>query len=435
MERNTIKSGLCFYLLPALMLGYFFSLSAAAESGEVLPGPTSRPMVAVEKVVEEDIPSVNSKELRINYAVSEALTEAKAEGQLWYRHDGGQWRKGERFEAGQPIEFKADAEGVYEFAMDFGSEGAASTQPAGEASRFVCFVDYTKPLVHMEDVGYGNGKILVRWQAYDAHFGDRPIEIYLVKDKETVLLGRYANSGAAVVVVDPKMLPGKVKVLGVDRAGNSAWGESETVRAPVVEAKPVVVATRPVTSQPAEKEEPIIVLPKPDRPGRDGDVKAAMRDYKAGAEYRYRGQKELAIIHFKRSIDQAPDFLAGYVDLGGVLNELERYNESAHYFLQALGRDKKNVRAWKGLGIAKARSYQYQQAKYCLEKVVELDKKDVEGWLLLGDAYWTTGRKVDARLAWFKAQGLAEESGSGELSSAVAERIKLIKEQDKQDKR
>jgi tetratricopeptide (TPR) repeat protein len=369
-------------------------------------------IAAAADVAADDLPVMTSQTLRINYAKPEIKDGETSTGQLWYRLNGGHWRKGQSFKAGDPLEYVAESEGVYDFVVEFGNDAEASG-PVDESTGFSCFVDYTKPLVQLADVRYGSGKFLVQWKAYDANLPIRPVEIYLVneKGKNSISLGKFSNNGAAVVSVDPKLLPGKIKIVVTDRAGNSASEISKTeytgpqenkaVESPAV--KPVT--SRPVTSRPAVKDdEADIRIPSAKRAVKMGDVRTAIREYKTGMEYEYRGQKDLAILHFKRSIEEAPEFVPAHIDLGNVLVSMEHYDEAGSYFLEALSWDDKSERAWKGLSIAKAKMGMYRQAKSCLEKVVALNKTDIEGWLLLGDAYWAIGKSEEAKGAWKKAK-------------------------------
>jgi tetratricopeptide (TPR) repeat protein len=107
---------------------------------------------------------------------------------------------------------------------------------------------------------------------------------------------------------------------------------------------------------------------------------------------------------------------------------MQRYNDAAEFYLQALGLNQQSVRAWEGLAKVKLRTYQYQQAKYCLEKVVQLDDKDIEGWLGLGDAYWTLGQKDDAARAWEKARALSEKDNLKNMIPVIDSRLNLVRE-------
>lgn len=386
----------------------------------------------------DDLPVLTSQMLRINYAKPEMLKGENLTGRLWYRLNGGHWQKGMTFQAGEPVEFKADAEGVYDFLVEFGTDPEA-VKPVDETGGFSCFVDYTKPLLQLVDVRYGSGKFLVQWKAYDANLSLRPVEIYLINEREnkSILLGKFANNGAAVVTVDTKMLPGKIKVVVVDRAGNSASEITKTeysnpeelakkAEIPVTE-KPV--SSRPAASQPVVKDDDTeIQIPPAKHAVKIGDVKTAVREYKTGMEYEYRGQKDMAILHFKRSIDEAPEFVPAYIELGVVLNSMQRYEEAGTYFLNALSWDSKSVRAWKGLAFAKSKMGMHRQARNCLQKVIAYDQKDVEGYLLLGDVCWTIGNRQEAKEAWNHAKNLVGENEPEETKKAVESRIQMIGE-------
>ncbi|NLE28796.1 MAG: tetratricopeptide repeat protein [Phycisphaerae bacterium] len=407
-------------------------LAQKSSSVTTMPAEPVEPIAISTVPPDADIPTVNSRLLKINYDVSDELKKKHAPGRLWYRLNEGSWQRGGQIDAGDPIEFSAGEQGVYEFAIDFSVVTNPSvSQPASSAARIKCFVDYSKPLLQLIDVGYGGGKVLVRWKAFDAHFPDRPIELYLVRPSGARLLGKFANSGAAVVSVDPSELPAQVKIIATDRAGNSMIELSRTVPAVGEEkttSKPAAPTTAPAITTRSVVQEPPVIIPKPHRNIRDGDRKAALHEYKLASEYRYRGQQDLAILHFKRAIELDAEFVDPYIEIGSVLMTMQRYNDATGFYLQSLGLNPRSVRAWQGLAKAKLRTYQYQQAKYCLEKVVELDKGNVEGWLGLGDANWTLGEKNEAKLAWEQAGELIKKDNLENMVPLLDSRLNLIRD-------
>jgi tetratricopeptide (TPR) repeat protein len=443
MEKGIISKTIQIAPIQVLLFCWIMTFSSFVWAQETQP---VEPMVEpVEPIVIDDtpsdagdanIPTVNSRSLKINYAVSDELKEKHAPGKLWYRLNDGAWQRNGTIYAGDPIEFSAADEGVYEFAVDFSVvSNPSSSQPDSSAARIKCFVDYTAPLLQIIDVRHGGGKILIRWKAYDLHFPERPIEIYLAGPSGQRLLGKFANSGAAVVSVNSQELPAEIKIIATDRAGNSVIELSKTVMpegGETAQKCPTPVTTAPVaavkvTTRPVVQEQPI-VIPSPNRNTREGDRKGAMHEYKLASEYRFRGQQDLAILHFKRAIDLDAEFVDPYIEIGSVLMTMQRYNDAAEFYLEALGLNQQSVRAWEGLAKVKLRTYQYQQAKYCLEKVVELDDKNIEGWLGLGDAYWTLGQKDDAAHAWEKARALSEKDNLKNMIPVIDSRLNLVRD-------
>jgi tetratricopeptide (TPR) repeat protein len=421
-------------LIISMMTFSTVSLAQESTDGSTLPMEPDPPVLIDDTPAEADIPTVNSRTLKINYAVADELKKKHVAGRLWYRLNDGSWQRAGSIYAGDPIEYSAAEQGIYEFAVDFSVENNPSaSQPASSAARIKCFVDYTKPLLQLVDVSYGGGKILVRWKAFDDHFPDRPIEIYLVRPAGQRLLGKFANSGAAVTSVDPMELPAQIKIIATDRAGNNVIELSHPImlspdeKVEVRQAAATAPAATTLPTRPVAQEQPI-VIPKPNRNTREGNRKAALHEYKLASEYRYRGQQDLAIMHFKRSIDLDAEFVDPYIEIGSVLITMQRYNDATDFFLQSLGLNKRSVRAWQGLAKAKLRTYQYQQAKYCLEKVVELDEKNIEGWMNLGDAYWTLGDKNDASVAWNKARSLSEKNDFKNMIPVIDSRLNLVRD-------
>jgi tetratricopeptide (TPR) repeat protein len=290
------------------------------------------------------------------------------------------------------------------------------------SSAFRCMVDFNQPVLQIEDVNYKNGLTLVHWHAFDNNFSDRPIEIYLQSGPKETFLGKFPNKGIAIVQIDPKDLPAKIKVIALDRAGNYGIDFSKSI----LTAAQSGLSTKPATTQPVKLKikkkfptsEPTVASPMNPE---------AMREYKIAAGYRRRGDLNLALIHLKRAVKLDPKMIDARNDLAGVFNSLERYNEAADSYLLVLALDPRNIKAWQGLATVRNNQSQYQQAVGHLEKVLELDEKNIQGWISLGDAYWNLGQWNDAKSAWFKARDLLTTGNDTKLKPAVIARLKLIK--------
>ncbi|MFA5863480.1 MAG: tetratricopeptide repeat protein [Phycisphaerae bacterium] len=345
---------------------------------------------------------------------------------LWYRLNEGNWRQGGRFNADAPIKFSAPQDGIYDFALEPDNDvPAPTTRPADQlSSTFRCMVDFNQPVLQIEDVNCKNGLALVRWHAFDNNFSDRPIEIYLQSDPKETFLGKFPNKGIAVLQIDPKDLPAKIKVIALDRAGNYGIDFSK----PIPKNEQKRRDREGAIISPTTKPQRLQKQSTPTQPAIASHVNPeAMREYKIAAGYRRRGDLNLALVHLKHAVDLDPKMIDARIDLADVLNSLERYNEAADSYLLVLAIDQRNIKAWQGLAIVRLNQSQYQQAVSHLEKALELDDKNVQAWLSLGDAYWNLGQWNDAKSAWYKARDLLAIGNNTRLKPAINARLKLIK--------
>ncbi len=367
----------------------------------------------------EAIPVCNSSILRIDYTLA---SEDKDNSMLvlWYKHGHQGWIRGKSFQKGDPLNFVASDEGVYSFIIKYADD---TSLPNSSDTIYRCLVDFSKPVLQISFISFEDGKLTVKWRAYDKYFADRPIEIYLLKslDEQGKFLGRFSNNGYALISIDKKWFPAKIKLLAVDRAGNYAVDISETIFAETKKILKPAPATKPASTQPVQKIPPL--PPEPHIP-----LIQAVEQYQLGRKCRLTGQMNLAKIHYKRSIELDPKYINPQIDLADVFRSLGEYNKSAVYYLKAIKTDSNNVIGWQGLARVRIQQGMYKQAKQCLKKVIEMDDKNIPGWIYLGDAEWMLGEKSESSEAWLRAKKLIRDGKFSKLEPTIASRLKLIDE-------
>lgn len=105
---------------------------------------------------------------------------------------------------------------------------------------------------------------------------------------------------------------------------------------------------------------------KPDRPD---------AHYNLAKTYQITGGYDLAVEHFKRSlelgIDQAHDV---YTDIGSVLIMRDEYEQATEHFQKALSLEPKDVRAVFGMGVIQAAHGEFDQARDQYRQCIRMDR-------------------------------------------------------------
>ena len=128
--------------------------------------------------------SVAGTHLRIVYEVNASALPLESVA-LWYTTDLGQtWQLyGYDEDLRSPARFEAPGEGLYGFyAVVRNRVGESSGDPSsGTRPLHQILVDLTSPLLQAHSATLGRIEdrqmVLIRWTAYDAHFGPRPITL------------------------------------------------------------------------------------------------------------------------------------------------------------------------------------------------------------------------------------------------------------------
>lgn len=129
---------------------------------------------------------VNSTEFEFDYELDQTGRWGVAKVELWGTENNGRsWR---RFaidsDRQSPIHVSAPGEGEYGFRLVVESIGGleATTPRPGDTPEATVGVDLTLPRVALtgarQGVGYFADQLIIEWSADDAHFGEKPIDLY-----------------------------------------------------------------------------------------------------------------------------------------------------------------------------------------------------------------------------------------------------------------
>lgn len=157
-----------------------------------------------------------SKRFSLDYDIEAVGPEGVADVELWGTADQGQtWaRWGSDPDRASPFEVEVSNEAVYGFRIVIvGKNGLASNSPqAGDAADIWVGVDQAKPHARLTGAtiagGEQAGKLEIRWDARDEHFGPRPITL-AVSDRAagpfTPIAAGLPNSGTYYWEFDPRV--------------------------------------------------------------------------------------------------------------------------------------------------------------------------------------------------------------------------------------
>lgn len=176
----------------------------------------------------------NSRRFSLDYDVESVGPEGIAEVELWGTSDGGRtWLKwGNDPDRTSPMDVEVSSEATYGFrVVVVGKNGLEGNKPAaGDDADIWVTIDATPPDARLTAAAYGSGaaagKLDIRWDAADAHLGQRPVTL-LYGDrpdgKFTVIAAGLENTGQYLWKFDPRS-PRKIYLrLEVrDDAGNIA---------------------------------------------------------------------------------------------------------------------------------------------------------------------------------------------------------------------
>src|SRR5262249_17472839 len=113
----------------------------------------------------------------------------------------------------------------------------------------------------------------------------------------------------------------------------------------------------------------------------------------------------------------------GYMNLGGALQALGRYDEAAAAYERSIALGPSGS-AYSNLGSVRYDSGRYAEACAALEKASKLTPNDYRVWANLGDAYrWTPARKAGAPKAYQRAITAARAALSVNANDALAHAV------------
>jgi len=183
--------------------------------------------------VNAKIHQTNQSKFNLNYNLESALGNV-IEVQLWATENGGQsWVQwGVDTDKQSPLEVEMQRDGVYGFKTVVITSGAGSnTQPLPDSKADIWLqVDTTVPLLTPGTLRHsgvaGIPEILIRWQATDDNFGNRPIRLHYQTTDDTTwheISRAVPNTGIYRWNLNPNsQMQYKIKIEAVDKAGNLA---------------------------------------------------------------------------------------------------------------------------------------------------------------------------------------------------------------------
>lgn len=222
-----------------------FSPVAPAET---MPPP--QPVENLEPVTAQRPRLTNSRRFSLDYDVHAVGPEGVSAVELWGTNDGGRtWTKwGSDPDKASPFDVEVNHEAVYGFRIVVvGKNGLATATPQpGDAADIWVGVDLTPPTAKLASAMYGQGnaagKLDIRWEANDVHFGGRPIHL-AIADRPggpfTPIAAGIPNTGQFFWEYDPRS-PRQIylRLEARDDAGNVAIDQlHEPIRVEGLEPK------------------------------------------------------------------------------------------------------------------------------------------------------------------------------------------------------
>lgn len=394
--------------------------------------------------------SVRSRQVELHYRLNGASPDAVIE--LWYTHDrGATWRKwGVDEDRTSPVVFSATSEGLYGFTMIV-REGDRTSRPepiAHEPPQCWVFIDATPPLVQWDRVepaeDFAHRRVLqLRWTAHDDNLASRPVclsfqssidQTWQVIDNAVANIGRYDWAVPADVngritlkisvrdegghVVERHYGPVAFDRLGRVTLAAGSGEASGTQPAEDMEA-PQVLSARPTTadadspsvakSRPAGAPDILSVqaasAPAPDTSSRVSAERARLAAdlYRRGSWHLVRGQYAVAAERFKEALEQDPEMLEPMLDLAGIHYRQNDYDKAIEQYQALLSRNGRYEPALYGAALAYVARKDYHQSRDMLTRLLQVNDKNADAWLDLGDVLFMMGDVTNARAHWRRA--------------------------------
>jgi hypothetical protein len=166
---------------------------------------------------------VNSKHIRLRYAVDRVVTAGSSPIEVWGTRDMRSWKRYPvaadsgvrtaegRSDTGACCLVEVEGEGVYGFTL-CRTQGGSRAPQTGDTPQMWVAVDTTRPTVrlisHEVQDQDGGRKVVIRWTAQDANLGERPIALSYAAQPNgpwKVIAVRLANSGRYEWALPPQV--------------------------------------------------------------------------------------------------------------------------------------------------------------------------------------------------------------------------------------
>lgn len=126
------------------------------------------------------------------------------------------------------------------------------------------------------------------------------------------------------------------------------------------------------------------------------DPNLIMAHYWLAKEYYYKGNYDMAICHFNRSVEINPNLFIGHYNLGVIYDELGMDEEAIQKYKRAIEIDSTFMFARINLGIVLARVGKIEEAIQEYKKVIEINPNFVEVYFELGIIFESVGKVKEA---------------------------------------
>jgi len=438
--------------------------------------------------------AVNSSRVQLDF---DAAVDAGdiTEVEVWYTLDSGRtWERAE-VESAQvsPVVFHTPHDGLHGvYLIVHNSFGSSSPPPQSDDEPHAwVFVDPAPPIVQIESVSRdaefaASRKIVVRYNAFDAHLTPRPITIDYAPEgaAEFVSIASDLPPGDRYEWTVPESAKGRImlRVLACDMGGNVAAAKSEVIdldsampgtRTPRLRSggathgleSRATNATADDRSESGAAPDPGSKAHSTDSPGAGGATVSrddallrailggekpespspasfvAMQDSPEALAHRLetgatasarlghwhfqRGEWELAETRFREALERDPTRLDLHTRLAAVLHRSRRFEAAEAEYRAVLERSPSDVAALAGLALLRSEQRDYLTARDILRKLALLRPDDAEILMNLGDMQVLSGDIASGRAAWRQAR----QSAPAELAAGIDRRLLIYSPQ------
>ncbi len=378
----------------------------------------------------------------VNYQLAGDETQIESV-QLWYAQGyDGPWQL---FDYDQdhtsPVKFNAPGEGLYRLlvvAVDrWGRSSYQSPSnspvipgqiPTDVPAHQIVFIDCTAPELYLtsprvEFSEYRQDNLLISWAGFDANLDAQPVRLYYQQPGLTtwIPLDQKQPAGGQVNWTIPAEIAGKlkIKVEITDQAGNVTTQESALVNVtrPAKPLQPINIQSDTASvSQPSpqatstrmQKPEPetipaAAVYNAPDTnvlPAPVGPSSQALLAFARAGLHLQRHEWAQAALAYREALDYEPKYIEARINLAGALYEMQDYEQARRQFKLALEQDPTRSSALFNLARTELDLQLYADAQNTLTTLLNLDRRDWQGWLLHGLASVNLGQLDTALSSW-----------------------------------
>jgi tetratricopeptide (TPR) repeat protein len=270
--------------------------------------------------------------------------------------------------------------------------------------------------------------VQIRWTAYDAHFGPRPITLEYRPMLEVwwrTIARAVANEERYEWEVPPKVVGEvAVRLTARDAAGNVATAAFSPVEIlPIEAAEPAPEKVEAVT-EPAPPAAAESGVPEPEESLASEERARRVEALLAQARWHLdRGEWPLARSRLSELLAASPHDAPGLKALAEVEYRTGEYGDALRAYHDVLRWHPEDTEALHGRALAEVALGDYSGAASSLRQILKLKPGDPETQLHLGDVLLMMGQRGEARESW---QRVGQAVGSDrEMAGKAARRLEL----------